>query len=132
MARKRWYRVARKFGRGLRREQTRLLARVTPQARVIARATTHWAKGEDLRVRFTPVPTTWQHQGVEDREVYQVDLSGYQVRVEVWPGEVSSLRELEDRAYADAEQSHGPIVRTWPVRDIRPDNAAAEHALPTL
>lgn len=132
MARKRWYRRARKFGRGLRHEQARLRARLTPRARVIARATTHWAKGEDLRVRFTSIPTTWQHQGVEDREVYQVDLSGYQVQVEVWPGELTSLRELEDRAYAEAEQSHGPIARTWAVRDIQPGNTAAEHALPTL
>lgn len=92
----------------------------------IARASTHWVGGEDLKPRIQPYP--WRHYvAPEDLEVYEADIGGHVFEFELWP---DSGIELEKAAYDAAAEHWGPFVDSQPLNEIRAVSEAARKVLP--
>lgn len=92
----------------------------------VARASTQWAGGEDLKPRLQPYP--WRHYvAPDDLEVYEANIGGYVFEFELMP---ESRVDLEKAAYDAAAQHWGPFVDSQPLYEIRAVSEAALNVLP--
>jgi hypothetical protein len=92
----------------------------------VARASTQWSGGEDLKPRLQPYP--WRHYvAPDDLEVYEANIGGYVFEFELMP---ESGVDLEKAAYDAAAEHWGPFVDSQPLYEIRAVSEAALNVLP--
>lgn len=116
--------VAFKIRTRVRVVRTRVKTALGPK--VVAKASTHWADGEDLKPRIQPYP--WRHYvAPDDLEVYEADIGGYVFEFELMP---ESRVELTQAAYDAAAVHLGPYVDSQPLNYIRAVSDAALEILP--
>jgi hypothetical protein len=108
----------------VRNGRARVKATLGPKE--VARASTQWSGGEDLKPRIQPYP--WRHYvAPDDLEVYEANIGGYVFEFELMP---ESRVDLTQAAYDAAAEHWGPFVDSQPLHWISAVSDAARTVLP--